>query len=428
MADECKFEKPRGTRDFGPDEMYRRRLVEKNMRECFERFGYREIQTPTFENLELLTAKSGEGIIDELYDFTDKGGRRLALRPELTAPVMRFYVNEMQRETKPLKLFYLSNCFRYDRPQKGRYREFWQIGCELIGPNSPLAHSEVISLAYEALKSAGVQQIVLRVGSLGVLKPLITGLGLDGCDERAAMRLIDKSEYESLEKFLSEKGVGAADAKRFLATIRCKSIPDARALLSDSIGSELSVAFDYLDNVMRLLDSFGVANCTLDLAIARGLEYYTGLVFEIDAPLLGAEKQLCGGGCYSLVPLFGGLEVPTSGFAIGFDRTIVALEEEEYSFETPRSTDAFIVPVGDGGRLLECAAGISATLRKAGKRVEVDLMARSVGKALKYADKIGVKKAVLVGENELEKGAVLVKDLVSGEQMEVELRRLPECV
>ncbi|MBW1933503.1 MAG: ATP phosphoribosyltransferase regulatory subunit, partial [Deltaproteobacteria bacterium] len=131
--------KPRGTRDFAPDEMERRRAVEKRMRQVFESYGYREIATPTMEHMELFTMKSGEGIIDETYSFHDKSGRMLALRPELTAPTMRFYMEKMRMSPKPLKVYYFGNCFRYDRPQKGRYREFWQMGCELIGTDKPEA-------------------------------------------------------------------------------------------------------------------------------------------------------------------------------------------------------------------------------------------------------------------------------------------------
>ena len=145
------FKIPRGTRDFSPKEMEKRRYVEECMRSTFETFGYREIQTPMFESLELFTAKSGNAVIDEIYSFSDKGGRNLALRPELTAPVIRFYVDKLQMEPKPLKLFYFGNCFRYDRPQKGRYREFKQAGCELIGADTPIAYAEPVSYTHLTL-------------------------------------------------------------------------------------------------------------------------------------------------------------------------------------------------------------------------------------------------------------------------------------
>ena len=158
------FKLPRGTTDFTPEEMEKRRYVEEKMASTFKSFGYREIQTPTFETLELFTAKSGDSIIDEIYAFSDKGGRELALRPELTAPVIRFYVDKLQMEPKPLKLYYFGNCFRYDRPQKGRYREFQQAGCEIIGADTPEAYAELIAMAYNILKNVGLKNIKLNIG------------------------------------------------------------------------------------------------------------------------------------------------------------------------------------------------------------------------------------------------------------------------
>ena len=151
------FKLPRGTRDFTSEEMQKRRYIEEVIRKTFDTFGYQEVQTPTFETLELFTAKSGESIVEELYSFTDKGGRNLTLRPELTAPVMRLYVDKLQMEPKPLKLYYFGSCYRYDRPQKGRYREFKQAGCEIIGTSTPEAYAELIALAYKILENTGVK-------------------------------------------------------------------------------------------------------------------------------------------------------------------------------------------------------------------------------------------------------------------------------
>ena len=173
------FEIPRGTRDFSPSEMFKRRHVEKILKTTFETFGYREVQTPTFENLELFTAKSGEAVTDEIYAFKDKSGRNLALRPELTAPVMRFYVDKLQMEPKPLKLYYFGNCFRYDRPQKGRYREFMQAGCELIGTKTPEAIAELICLAYSLFKNVNVKNISIDIGNLKLLSLFLDSINLN---------------------------------------------------------------------------------------------------------------------------------------------------------------------------------------------------------------------------------------------------------
>jgi len=192
------FNIPRGTRDFTPEEMQKRRYLEKCMRDTFNSFGYGEVQTPMFEHLDLFTAKSGEGIIDEIYSFQDKGGRNLALRPELTAPVMRFYVEKMQMEPKPLKLFYFGNCFRYDRPQKGRYREFMQAGCELIGTDTPEAQAELVAMAYKILVNAGLKDITLSIGNLNILSVLFEKLGLSKENQKYLIPLIDKSQFEGV--------------------------------------------------------------------------------------------------------------------------------------------------------------------------------------------------------------------------------------
>ena len=187
------FEIPRGTRDFVPEEMVKRRFVEEKLRRIFESFGYQEVQTPTFEHLDLFTAKSGDAVIDEIYAFSDKGGRNLALRPELTAPVMRCYVDKLQMEPKPLKLYYLGNCYRYDRPQKGRYREFMQAGCELIGTNTSEALAELISLAYSLVKDVGVQEVSLEIGHIGLLHLILKQLSLTDDQSKQLLPLIKDS-------------------------------------------------------------------------------------------------------------------------------------------------------------------------------------------------------------------------------------------
>ncbi|MCL7412462.1 MAG: histidine--tRNA ligase family protein, partial [ANME-2 cluster archaeon] len=193
------IQKPRGTRDFLPDENRKRRFIETRLRQTAIQWGYNEIKTPTFEQIELFTVKSGEGILGELYNFKDKGGREMALRPELTAPVVRMYVNELQRASKPVKLYYFDNCFRYERPQKGRFREFWQFGAELIGSPRPEADAEVIALACRMLKDAGVDG-ELNVGHLGIIRTLFTGL--DAATQGQIMRLVDKKDDKGLEDYL----------------------------------------------------------------------------------------------------------------------------------------------------------------------------------------------------------------------------------
>src|SRR5688500_6220765 len=197
---------PRGTRDFGPNDMAARRGLEERLRNVLRTYHYSEVATPAVEELELFLAKSGPGIRDEIYDFKDKSGRELALRPELTAPTMRFYFSNLKMEPKPLRLFYFGPCYRYDRPQAGRYREFWQLGIELLGDETPAAHAEVLRLALQLFEEAGLKNFVLRVGHLGILRALLEQAGVKRPEQAPLMRFIDKKDLASLEKELVARG------------------------------------------------------------------------------------------------------------------------------------------------------------------------------------------------------------------------------
>jgi histidyl-tRNA synthetase len=227
------FKIPRGTKDFTPEEMQKRRYIGEVMRSTFETFGYREIQTPTFETLELFTAKSGETIIEELYSFTDKGGRELTLRPELTAPVIRFYVDKLQMEPKPLKLFYFGNCYRYDRPQKGRYREFKQAGCEIIGTNTPEAYAELIAMAYKILENVGVKNLELNIGNLNILSSIFNRFNLSKDQQKYLTPLIDKSLFEDVFDALRDFGIKNEDASALTEILQASDIKKIENLIKD---------------------------------------------------------------------------------------------------------------------------------------------------------------------------------------------------
>ena len=406
------FQVPRGTRDFTPDEMQKRRYLEQNMTATFTSFGYGEIQTPTFENLELFTAKSGESIINELYAFTDKGGRTLALRPELTAPVIRCYVERLQMEPKPLKLFYFGNCYRYDRPQKGRYREFQQAGCEIIGTDTIEATAELLALAYTLLKSTGLKNIRLNIGNLTIISAIFKKLRLLKDDQKLLLPLIDKSQFDDLKIALRDCNVSEEMIDQLLEVLQTSDINKIRSFIADDpeATNELTATEAILD---LLKNAFHIDEYIIKLSIVRGLDYYKGLVFEIDAPVLGAEKQLCGGGSYDLVPLFGGTEVHTSGFAIGFDRTILALEEERFPFPAPK-LDVFVIPVNQ--TMNTTAIEITQKLRTHGISTDFDQLRRGIGKSLKYADAKHAEKVIIVGPKELENKTVILRDMKTGAQ------------
>jgi len=418
------YQIPRGTRDFTPEEMQKRLYVEENIRSTFQSFGYREIQTPTFENLELFTAKSGETITDELYSFKDKGGRDLALRPELTAPVIRFYVDKLQMEPKPLKLFYFGNCFRYDRPQKGRYREFRQAGCEIIGVDTPEAYAELIALSYIILEKLGLKNIKLNIGNLKILKTLFNKYKLTEKQQKYILPLIDKSQFEELKEALEDFNLSPNNINEFTEALQSSDVNKINQYIEKNENIEKEILRQ--KQIMELIrEAFDIKNYQFKLGIVRGLDYYTDIVFEIEAPYLGAEKQLCGGGGYELVKLFGGKELPTAGFAIGFDRTILALETEGYQF--PISTlDAYVIPVTE--EMITKCLQISQQLRKQGFTVDVDLMRRGIGKALKYANSINSKKSIIVGPDEIKQESVTIKDMKTGEQKTVEIKNISEYI
>jgi histidyl-tRNA synthetase len=395
-----KITKPRGTRDFLPEDTRKRRYVEGILRQVVKNWGFSEIITPTFENLELFTLKSGEGVIGELYNFTDKGDREMTLRPELTAPVMRMYVNEMQAYQQPLKLFYFENCFRYERPQKGRFREFWQFGVELIGSKRMDADAEVIALATEMLKAAGIKGD-LNVNNLGVIRHLLSVLETE--NQSKIMRLVDKKDYEGLDNFLEEIEA-PADLRQKLIELISLTGNDAITKARDILGDLPEI--DDFQELLTMLDAYGV-EYTINFGIARGLDYYTGTVFEIYAEGLGAQNQVCGGGSYQLIQLFGGGDVPSTGFGLGFDRIMEVCE-----LETPDDVPVVII-AKDSTR--PDAIKAANELRKH-MPVYNDLMKRNFKAQLSHANNIGAKHVIIIGEKEVEAGKVMLKDMVSGEQ------------
>ncbi|HLE47469.1 MAG TPA: histidine--tRNA ligase [Candidatus Thermoplasmatota archaeon] len=415
---------PRGTRDFGPADMAARRALENRLRDVFRSYNYREVQTPTFEELELFLAKSGPGIREELYDFKDKSDRELALRPELTAPVLRFYFSHLKMEPKPLRLFYFGPCFRYDRPQAGRYREFWQMGCELIGDETPEAHGELLRLALDLFEAAGLQDYQLRLGHLWILRSLLEDLGFQLNEQGPLMRLIDKKDLPALREALGKKAHGP----KLDAFMRVFDYTRLEQLHELAHSGKAKDAYDHLGRVFGFLAAFGVdaTKVRVDPTIARGLEYYTGLVFELDAPFLGAEKQLLGGGAYDLSGVFKQSSVACVGFALGFDRTLVALEKKSVRVTALDRVDAYVAALDADARPSLLRA--THELRKRGRRVELESGIGAMGRALQRATKAGARFAVFAGAKEVQRGVVAVKRLDTGEQFEAPFAEIVERV
>jgi histidyl-tRNA synthetase len=396
------LQKPRGTRDFLPDEMEARRAVEWRLREVARRWGYREVCTPEFEDLELFTMRSGEGIVEEMYVFEDKGGRKLALRPEITAAVIRMYINEAKVAPKPLRWCYFADCFRYERPQKGRYRQFWQFGVELIGADTAAADAETIMLASDMLNATGVTYD-LKVGHLSFMKNLVKDL--EPAMQRRVRAHLDKKDFDGLNATL--ESLNRIDlAKSLTALVETRDLAEAFEIAGTIPEKER------VEQMVGSLDASGV-KYSLNFGIARGLDYYTGMVFEGFAQNLGAENQILGGGAYRLAQLFGGDDVASCGFAIGFDRVMVSLGDAP----AQKDTVVGLVCTNEGRKR---ALEVARAFRDAGIRTEMDLMERGFGAQLAHAAK-SADFAVVIGKREAESGEVTLKNLKTGEQKTVSL-------
>ena len=407
------------------------------LQDVLERWGYQEVSTPTFEHLELFTKKSGASVMEEIYSFPDKGGRDLALRPELTAPVMRMYVSELQNSPKPQRLCYFGNCFRYERPQKGRFREFWQLGAELIGGAKPDSEAEAVALADQMLKSVGVKGDI-HIGYLGLIRSLLGKI--EAQHRPLVMRMIDKKEREALEAFLQEigqshlgllelidlKGIEALDkAVEIAQDLGTRSAREPSDILASKVPSEPSQAgrssarqgrsvgaelrLDEFQETVNLLEAYGV-EFQIDFGIVRGLEYYSGTVFEIYAEGLGAQRQICGGGTYELASLFGGKETSSTGFGLGFDRIMEIVQIKE-----GRRSPVFLVYTPD---VKVEAVRIAKMLRQINQEfpVVLDVMGRSLTAQLKAAASAGAEFAIIIGRDVLDAGSLTLRDMLGGTQ------------
>ena len=419
-----EISRPRGTRDFLSDEMKQRKYVENTFRRVFENYGYGEIKTPIFEDLTLFTMKSGEAIKEEIYHFKDKGERDLALRPELTAPVSRLYLNELQRSPKPIKMYYFGSCFRYERPQAGRFRQFWQFGCELIGGKSPEAEAEVIAMAAHCLNEIGLTDYEFHIGNLGIIRSLLNDAKIPADEQGQIMGLVDKGDVEELENLLNSMDIPESLKEILLKLIEIKGhnevIEEVRGIIKKCEGA--FKALDDLEDLLNHLETFGFTNYIVNLGIARGLDYYSGMVFEIYVHGLGAQKQISGGGTYNLIEIFGGEPVESTGFAFGFDRVMEALKKQNAEIPVEGHVDVFVAPLS--GNMRKESFKIVQDLRKNGISADVDLARKKVKKLLSYADHLGVKYAVLVGARDIEGGKVTLKNMESGNQELVDLDNL----
>jgi len=408
------IQSPRGTRDFLPADMERRRFYEGVLRQVAQRSGFREIQTPIFEEAELFILRSGPNILNELYAFKDKGDRDLALRPEMTAPAIRSFVNNMSNDPKPIKIFYFGQCFRYERPQSGRYREFFQFGAEIIGTATPQTDAEVIATALEMIKALGLKEYRVRIGHIGILRKALSRAGVPADRMPEVLQKLDKKLYDEAWPLMEDVGVSKDEAD--LIFEMTDTVGGIEVL--EKVPGEES---EYMRQIVSYLEAMGAGIPDIDLGVVRGLDYYTGMVFEAEAPVLGAEKQICGGGSYTLSELFGGEKVFSTGFAVGFDRILLALEKEGSTYPI-KKMDAYVIAVS--GETTLKAFEIVGMLRRDSISADIDLADRKMAKAMKHASSIGSRFVVIVGSEDLAKNSVTLRDMSSGEQKIVKISDL----
>ncbi|MCD6372854.1 MAG: histidine--tRNA ligase [Thermococcus sp.] len=428
-----RLEKVKGTRDLLPEEMAKRRWVFERIRGVFERYNFHEVLTPTFEYTLLFQLRSGEEVVEQLYAFDDKGGRNISLRPDMTSSVARLFVNQFQNAPKPVKWYYIANMFRYEEPQSGRYREFWQAGVELIGSERVEADAEVIALFVESYLATGLEDFTVNIGDRILLDEFAKMLGVE--DDVGLMRLIDKKDKMSRNDFigaLKEFGLSEEAVGKVLSLIEIKGepsevLPKAEELFtSEKAKEEIKRLYELVD----LLDAYGVSKwIRIDLGIARGFDYYTSVVFEAIAPNDLGIGSIGGGGRYdNLIEVFGGKPTPATGFAIGIERLIPILEWKGLIPEPKLRPEVYVIPIGAEAELRKTAAEVVTALRRAGVKADVELTGRKLRKALDYAGKLGVPYVVLVGKRELEEGKITVRDMESGEQRTVEKEKVVEEV
>lgn len=414
-----RIERPRGVRDFLPEDMSERNYVKDCITGVFRSFGFEEILTPTIEYSDIFTLKSGEEIRDTMYVFMDKGGRELCLKPEETASVCRFYTEKFQNHLLPLKFFYFCPIFRYDEPQKGRYREFYHLGVELFGSSMPESDAEIISIAFNSLKNLGMK-FNLKVSNLKIIKSFLDSLNLSADDNAKILHYIDKNEASNLNE-ISGRVMKENDREIFFQLIEKSG---SRGIIED-LYSLLNNCPKAIDALRELESVFGFLDCMnveyeVDMKTVRGLDYYTGTVFEI----FSEGMQICGGGRYdNLIGLFSGKAVPSVGFAFGFERVIEAAKSQGITFKTKKQK-TIIAPTTED--LKRDAIKIASDLRCAGIEAEVDLMGRSFKKILEYANKADADCILIVGEKELKENTVGVKNMRTGEQKNIGISEIAE--
>jgi len=400
---EVKFERVRGTRDFLPDEMISRQEVQDKIRRVFERFGFLPWEGPSIEYSELLGAKwAGEEKL--VYKFKDLGDREIVLKPESTPSLARIIASNPNLG-KPLKLYTFSKVWRYDRPQKGRYREFYQCDFDIIGVNDMLADAEVIACADSVMKELGFKKYTIRLNSRKLMNQLMSDVGVSKDKFTEALRIIDKLDKESeanIESELGKIGLSEESIGELMDLMKTKG-EFAKVKKTFTVDKEI---VEEIETLLTYLKSYGVESIKFDLSLARGLEYYTGTIFEINA---GDDiGSVGGGGRYdNLIGMYGSQNVPAVGFAFGFERVTELIKSQKLT-----NTQVYVIPIKENEQ------GIKTTqlFRAAGINADLDILQRGVGKNLDFANKQGIAYVCFIGSDEVKAKKVKLRDMKTGKE------------
>ena len=402
----------KGTKDVLPKDVHKNQYIEATALDIASKFGYKEIRTPVFEHTELFQRGVGDTtdvVQKEMYTFDDKGGRSITLRPEGTAGAVRSYLeNGLCNEALPQKVCYLISCYRYEKPQAGRLREFHQFGVECFGSASPLADAEIIALAKSLFDTLGVKDLSLEINSIGC----------PTC----------RAEYhKALKEYFSSRKDELCNTCKSRLDRNPMRILDCKSPICHEIAEGAPVVIDYLcdeckehfENVQKYLKAQNI-EYTINPQIVRGLDYYTKTVFEFVSNSIGAQGTVCGGGRYDgLVEELGGQHTPSLGFAMGIERLMLLMEAQGCEFPEAEKPDLFIVALGEKATLK--AVEIAKDMREEGFSALLDLNPRSVRAQMKYADKLGAKFNVVIGDNEVEAKTAKLKNMQTGEETEINL-------
>jgi histidyl-tRNA synthetase len=407
---------PRGTKDITPKDVYKWHYIEKKFREICALYGYEEIRTPIFEHTEVFSRSVGDTtdvVQKEMYTFTDRGDRQLSLKPEGTAGVIRSFIeNKMYADTQPTKLYYITPCFRYERPQAGRQRQFHQFGIEVLGSDGPSVDAEVISLAVQFFNEMGLNNLSVNINSVGC----------PTCREEYNRKL--KEYLDQKVDVLCETCLERKD-KNPMRVIDCKN-PHCKENLQDipfMIDHLCEDCKDHFDKLQTYLKEMDI-NYVVDKTIVRGLDYYKKTAFEIISNDIGSQSTVCGGGRYDgLVEMLGGPKgISGIGFALGAERLLLTLENNNIEIENPKSTDIYIATIGDAAKTKSFK--LIKDLRTNHISADNDHLDKSLKAQFKYSDKLNAKYTVVIGDDELANDTATLKNMKTSEQTTIKLSEL----